>query len=259
MTANNRRIPTMLLDTDFFAKPKVLRLTQEFGAAGPCAILLICAKLMNADDGVLPRSDIEALGFQLGIDRDTWRSIVALLIEMDWLVMSDDIPNYFYSPRANDDRAKVLAVRDAWTKNGKKGGRPKITQNNPIITHLYPNHNPTVTQSTDTDTDTEDLDLDLETNGLSTPEVRRALRDWIDYRAERKPKVTKTSLKALTRRYAKRPSDLCRDIDWSIGQGWQGVYTAKDGNAAVGTGRGQQSTGRPIPKAFVPVWEKDKK
>jgi hypothetical protein len=68
---------------------------------------------------------------------------------------------------------------------------------------------------------------------LDTPEVRRAWAEWLEYRRERKPKVTPLSAKAAFREMAEwGPARAVAAIRRSIACGWQGIHESRGPDAA---------------------------
>lgn len=78
----------------------------------------------------------------------------------------------------------------------------------------------------------------MKTDILKTDEFRKAWEDWARHRAERKPKLTRTSVVRQIRRLEKLGHDRAvAAIDHSIASGYQGIWEPREATQQPPPGR----------------------
>ena len=143
------------------------------------------------------------------------------------------------------DHEAYLRILERNKENGKKGGRPKKTQQNPEnpVGYLGTQANPSKPKKADTDTDT-DTDKDITTKKEPSKKKTKlqilyeipipsslgldfidTWKEWLDYLNEsRKLPTTTTATKQLEKLERWGPSAAKVAIDKSISSGWKGLF-----------------------------------
>lgn len=69
---------------------------------------------------------------------------------------------------------------------------------------------------------------------INTPEVEKAVLDWLAYKAERKEAYKPTALKAFIKRLAGwTPERIVAAIEWSMSNNWKGLFEQEEKQAHV--------------------------
>lgn len=69
---------------------------------------------------------------------------------------------------------------------------------------------------------------------LCTQEFHETWLDYVEYRQQRKPKLTAIGMKRLLGRLAKWGNERAvAALDYSMAQGWQGVFEEKGADTAI--------------------------
>jgi hypothetical protein len=88
--------------------------------------------------------------------------------------------------------------------------------------------------------------------GVDVPEqLQSSLKDWIQYRSEKKKPITKRSIAQIVKEYENEPNRLCEEVKQSILNGWQGLFKVSPTGRTGGLNGTQNlhSTGRKLTTA----------
>jgi hypothetical protein len=136
-----KRIPHMLIDTDFFEKPENVEAVDKFGDEAPAAIMRLILKLINEKEARMKKSQVLAMWRASGTDQGKWAEIMEYYIKCGWLVEQDD---WICSVRVGKERARVEQKRSTLSANAKQ----KLSKSSA-------NEQQSASKSSDTDTDTD--------------------------------------------------------------------------------------------------------
>lgn len=135
-----KRIPHILLDTDFFYKPETLTLENKFGSDGPLITLKLLCILMNEQLQSICLAIAEQMLSNLHVNQEKISEIINFLIEIGWLFIDDD--GLIYSDRVRSEANRVIKKRKILSANAKQ----KLSKSSANAKQMQ-------SKSTDTDTD----------------------------------------------------------------------------------------------------------
>lgn len=75
---------------------------------------------------------------------------------------------------------------------------------------------------------------------LDSPLVFQALTTWLDHRRVLHRGITLTGVHLLLKRYENRPAEFIRDVEYSVGNGWQGVFSPDEKAATTRNGHAER-------------------
>lgn len=151
----------LLLDVNFFEKPKIKALEYDYGSGGVCFFIAILCDMAKATDSEISASCIKATGRQFGFDREKAEEFLQYITKHNLIHKCRD-PEYFANRRILEDQESMASKQDKW-RNAKRKQRdipmsPSGQQEDNRRTGCGPVNIE--------DLNNEDLNLDLKKNGV---------------------------------------------------------------------------------------------
>ena len=146
--------------------------------------------------------------------------------------------------RMDEERTRSIRMVKARRANGRKGGRPKKTEQKPSTLALAPPNTKAPQTQTQTQTQHPSSTTLMLESMTSDPRVLRAAKRWQQYRKEASIKAwTATTWRKRLAEAEQDPALFERQVDFSISQGYQGLFTPsqKDTKGPDGITKGLQA------------------
>lgn len=220
---NRVQLSHVLIDVDFFDKPKIIALGEKLGQPAIHLLIRVYAAMSKATDAEIDVSCIEYLARIIGF-KDL-ANFLTYCVERGILCEGSQ-PYMLTNIRVIEDQEKLAKNREESRLRQEKLRDKRVT-----------NALPTRLPDTDTVTDTV-LDPLVEggageTTGaavpsaLKTPEVEQAITRWRAHlRKNHKRNFDPIAEEALYASYATRREELIRNIEWSVQNGWKTINVA---------------------------------
>lgn len=214
----------LVLDCDFFEKPKVIAIRYKFKHNGVLALIDCLCKMSKGTDGEIPTDCARAIAQDFDIeDPDTFvKYCLSLGI---FIPGSSDI--YITNARVQDDQEAMALKQEEWREK-KKPGKSRESQGN--LRGISGEKTENLLGSVNTELlNTEDLNvLDSSLKGAGklsslTPEAFEAVKRWGKHRAKLKKPFDAMAAEALQMQYAGKSADLIRDINSAIAGNWMNI------------------------------------
>lgn len=156
------------------------------------------------------------------LTKHIFRYVNDLNPETDDLIIKSSFALIKQQLKRDLNKYRAICVKNK--ENGKKGGRPRKTQNNPDKPNGFL-ENPSKPKKPDTDNDT-DTEIDKE---IDKRDYKESYREWLDFRKEMKlKKLTITGVKKQLKFLDKQPDQIAC-IEQSIRNSYQGLFEVKNG------------------------------
>ncbi len=216
----------LLLDADFFDKPKPRALIFKFGPIAQLYLIRLYAALSRATNAEISLDAALGVAWELRIEEQA-TAIINFCLEQEMLIKTQS--GLLSSKRVADDQERLYQTREKW-----RGKQERIRGVSPETYQVTPRVTPRVTLPKSVNTDllnTEDLNTeDLKENSqppetevltlpndLDTPKVRAALKLYCaKYLEKFKTPFDQILLDAALMNY-NGPDELARDLAGSVG------------------------------------------
>ena len=208
------RLPAILLNADFYSKPRNRRWIKAEGEGAVIALQMIWIALSQEKDNRLSLHDISAIPFITPIDDKVLPGFLNSCVEIGLLEFED---GFYFNSQIVSDSKKFKAKHNNYSAAAKNRELAKQEQNpGKIVAGFRQNH---IDIDIDNDPDLNKIEIAL--HEFRTPRVEGAVYRWAQHRRKLGKSFDQMAADALLNLYAGRPQDLADDIDHSISNGWR--------------------------------------
>jgi hypothetical protein len=242
----------LLLDVDYFDKPKVKAAIFKFGPIAALLLIRVDCLLSRATNALIPRDAARGAAYELRIDSDLADKILDFAISTEML--QGDSEN-LTSARVAEDQEKLFRTREKWReKNEKKKSNSGV----PIESTNGNTPIPVNTEQLNTE-DLKDLKKDSQPfeeidpdrimlpPQLNTPEFRSALKPWVLKCRKNGRPLDQITFEAQIHPFVNEPKRLIKALIFSTGLSQ--CFNLIEAKSAFTNERNQPKSGAPpIPK-----------
>lgn len=217
----------VLLDVDFFDKPKARALLFKFGPLAQLYLIKLYAALSRATNAIISQDAALGIAWELRIESGALEILDFCISEE----MLERVEGGISSARVAEDQEKLANARERWRKS--KGVHEDSTEN-PRGTGVEGARKCELLNTEDLNT--EDLKSKKETVSFENVVIPdtfdrvatvEAVTRWAEYVESRfKKRFYDTHFQALLARYATKPGELVPDIHHSISSDWANIRSA---------------------------------
>ena len=253
----------LVLDCDFFQKPKVIALQYKFGSPGICALIDCLCMMSKGTDGEIPTDC--ALALACKFDLPDPQAFIDYCLSLG-IFQPGSSALYISNSRVVADQESMAAKQDEWRNKKRQQREPQGTLGGQQGDNAGTNTGPVNTE----DLKNEDLKNEKE---LVPPAVAAAIERWRRYLKEKYNRVfDQIAEEAVCCEYYGRHDELIRNINWSVASAkWQTIQIAPEkplpeaeririaSEAKAKALAPPPEPPRPKPKKWVPPWESETK
>lgn len=237
MSANKSRaqLHHVLLDVDFFEKPKIIALAEKLGQLAPLLLVRIYAAMSKATDAEIEVSCVEYLARVIGFTDVA--EFLTYTIERG-ILCEGSKPFLITNSRVAQDQEKLAKAREDARIRQEKSRESRVT--NALPTRFPDPATDPVTVFPLVEGGAGETKPKVEPvkkafiSSLDTEPCRNAAQRWRAHRHKQKLSFDDMALDALQAFYTGRPADFVNDIDYSISQNWRTVKPAPKEQARAG-------------------------
>lgn len=255
----------MQLDHTFPGGKKVKLLRAKFGDSGPWVYCVIGCHIMGSSEGQITLEELDVLRTDTCCDAETWQAIVTHLFDKDWLYKTEQ--GFIRSSGTDSDLADLQKKSEAGRKGGKASAAARAGTTVDKTSTTVPQNSTTVEEKS-TDARQQPYYLDININNKKEQSGTygkrwQGIRLWLDgsdyaslvmnhYHGNEMKLVQDLpffdDLATKNNKTFESSEQCAAQIRFYIKQ--KQVFKPKE--------QEPKKDNRPRPRAFVPVWEREK-
>lgn len=211
--------PSVMLSAFEFSDPRIIGLIQSHPQAYTVYTYVRCLSRVEATLKLPFDQAIATLSWCLHIERNEVEQILNSCVLLSLL---EEDNGEIFCPKVVEDVTKYDEKRRILSEAGKRGGNKAQAKLKGGSSHPQPSQ---VRKGK--------VRLGKESSKEVDPNYPPALLDWIEHRKSIKKPLTSSSIKAILKTYEGKPDDLARDVQHSMKQGYQGLFSPSTNSKPV--------------------------
>jgi len=201
------------LDVDYFSDPRIQALAGKYGVAAELFLIRLWCRIYS-ENFFLPWTDLEIAVFaaNLPIPRETIDGIIADALE--WNLFDKEKFEQFQILTSRSIQQRFI---HATTR------RTEINVNKKYLCKGVSVRKNTTKNRIEKNRIEKEIER-IETSADAKTSLTESLGNWWEYRRQIRKPLSESSLTQILKKYSGNPGQLKIDVDFSIQQGWQGLF-----------------------------------
>ena len=205
--------PSVMISAFEFSDPRIIGLIQSHPQAHTVYTYVRCLSRVEATLKLPFDQAIATLSWCLHIERNEVEAIINTCVSLSLLTKDEE---GISCSSVIEDVTKYDEKRRLLSEAGKRGGNKAQARLKGGSSHPQPSQ---VRKGKERKGKESSKEVD--------PNYPPPLLDWIEYRKATKKPLTDSSIQAILKTYEGKPDDLARDVQHSMKQGYQGLFSPK--------------------------------